>query len=102
MSYTWTTGEVITAEKLNSMGEVIYIPVTDDYGVYSTDVSFEDAVYAITHGNPVQCYIVVDGYKYNFLPKTAYNGTDKIIYYDAYNEVRLIHTSEGISEDDEV
>lgn len=28
MAYTWTNGETITAEKLNSHGGVFWIPVT--------------------------------------------------------------------------
>lgn len=46
MSYNWTNGEVITAEKLNQTGNIVMLSFTDD----GLDASFNDIVAFLQQG----------------------------------------------------
>ena len=60
MSYTWTNGEVITAEKLNQTGGGLRVNVIGSEPNFSLDKTYKEIMAAVEAGAVVYIYFTED------------------------------------------
>lgn len=114
MAYTWTNGETITAEKLNSHGGVFWIPVTstqeednpdteavENKIIYATSVTYQELEEAVAAGlfpimrvksSDSDNYTYYFGFKY-----MAADGNYPAVYrfIDPHDRATLAYSSDG-------
>lgn len=96
MSYKWTTGEKITAQKLNTTGNVLIIHATEDS---DTGATILDKTWQEIYDAPYSVFVsggesLGDGYEY-YPIRNAYMGVNEYIVQFGISNIATTYTTDS-------